>query len=1118
MKVSPWMEGQFSPGRSLAIFLLLMALITGSTYAQTVSGTLSGRITDTSGGTVPGVTVIAVEDETQAKRQTMTNEVGFYQIPFAPIGRYTVTFALPGFKTLVRPAIEITLNNTTTLTVTLEVAAQHEVITVTADTPQIDTTGGELKTSFNAQHVMDKPIFDRNMLALAADVPGFQTNPVNGQNNPTASSGSSVQINGTGTRAATFQTDGVNNDDSSENQNRQNVNISSIKEFQILRNSFSAEFGRGAGAVVLVQTKNGTNAFHGDAYWYTRNSLFNAQSYFGNLAGSPKSTIHRHLYGGTLGGPIHKDKLFFFQSIERTIDKGAGLVFRDILLPNERTPDPSVTNPADRAWIQGIIDRYPNVLPNFGSRTYVTLRGRNYPSQDYSTRIDLPAKANHYFTFRYQFSGQVFDNEDNLVRGEATQQNNRQQNFGSTYTHVFTPKTVGEFRWAVGRRRTTVNIKDGNDTPIVRIGGYSYGTTLGNSGVFPIFRFQTDFQYVYNLTTMLTPRNSLKVGADVRKQQLNDRADQYSRGFWSFGAAQGQSGIQNFLRGYVSSFTKSWGPNFLGNRMGEMNVYVQDDWKLRPNLTLNFGARLERVLKLKEVNHLVDYGFGTDTYIEPRMGFAWSPGKADGILRKILGGPGNFVLRGGGGFYHGRLFQSAFSQNGASIRFNPPNALSQSYSQPDIGGPADPTRDFVFIPGSFPATRYSPTFVDPGLRMPYTEQWNLTLERQFPHRTSLSISYTGNRGIGLLLYDLTNRAEFPIQAPNDPRVSVGNRGVMIDRIIPPPGPQPNPDAPNYEELLQQWNQRNSLYTSPPPGAISLGNLRTNDRRPDPRYSGVLHVINGSWSYYHGLQVSVVKAYSRGLALNANYTWSKAIDTGSELTFTGLDLGASPNGKNSAAALHGLSLFHQKQRVVINYSYNLPFFARANPILRSLLGGWQVAGTTSFSTGNPFTIRAGYDLNGDGNDGDRPNLVNPAILGVSIDNGRNDPRFPCDPRDSRSSPNCRQISQSVIRPTDIFPNATSTERIFLPGSGFQGSLGRNTFFVHGQNNTDFQVSKGFRLREGHQFLIRMEFYNFFNRVQWDYPQRDALSIERTFLRISDQRNSPRTGQFVLRYVF
>lgn len=1093
--------------------LWLSFLIAGMIYGQTVSGTLNGRVTDPSKATVPGVTVVAVEEETKARRTTITNEEGFYQIPFAPIGQYSVTFSMPGFKTLVRPHIEVRLNNTTVLDASLEIAAQAEVVTVTGDAPVIDTSGGELKTSFDSRHIDNKPIFDRNMLALAEDIPGFQTNPVSGQNNPTASSGSSVQVNGTGTRSATFQTDGVNNDDSSENQNRQNVNISSIKEFQVLRNSFSAEFGRGAGAVVLVQTKSGTNAFHGDAYWFTRNQIFNAQSYFGNLAGAPKGAIHRHLYGGTIGGPIRKDKIFFFQSVERVSDRGASLGFRDILLPDERTPDPSLS-PRDRAWVQGIIDRFPNVAPNFGTRTYTALRGRNYPTQDYSTRIDVPAKANHSLTFRYQFSGQVFDNDDNLIRGEATKQNNRQQNFGSTYTHVFTPRTVGELRFALGRRRTTVNIKDGNDTPIVRFSGLTYPTTLGSSGVYPILRYQTDFQYVYNLSTIISTKHALRLGTDIRRQQLNDRADQFSRGFWTFGVTPGYNSVQNFLRGFVSSYQRSWGPNFLGNRMGEFNFYVQDDWKARRNVTLNFGARLETVLRIKEVNQLLDYGYGNNNYIEPRFGFAWTPSVRDGLLRKILGNPGRFVVRGGGGFFHGRIYQSVFSQNGASVRFNPPNALTQAYTDVaantetpyGIAGPGDPTGGFIFTPGTAPSVRYSPTLVDPGLRMPYTEQWNVTVERELPYKLALTVSYVGNRGIGLLFFDSTNRAEFPIRAPNDPRVSAPNRGVMMDCLIT----APVTGDPDYDQRLQD-------YQNPPAGCISLAQLRVNDRRPDPRYSAVTRIYNGAWSYYHGLQLTLTKRYSHGLYVSGNYTWSKVIDTGSEATFTGLDAGSSPNGKDSARYMRGLGLFHQAHRLVINYSYRLPFFTQAPSLMQQIFGGWLIGGTTAFSTGNPFTIIAGYDLNADGVGGDRPNLVNPAILGASIDNARRDPNRPCNAGDPRA---CPQVSQGRILPGDIYPNAATpaSQRYFVPGLENQGNLGRNTFFTHGQNNWDFQISKAFRIREGHSLTVRMELYNLFNRVRWDYPNRSALNVESIFLRITDQRNGPRTGQFSLRYIF
>ncbi|RPJ55220.1 MAG: hypothetical protein EHM23_26885 [Acidobacteria bacterium] len=1074
--------------KPVLVLLFIFLVTTAFVSAQTVSGTIIGRVTDQTGGAIPGATVNAIEQSTQAQRNTITDEAGNYRIPFAPLGKYVLTISMAGFKTVVHSNVEVRLNTTVAVNVELSVAEREEIVTVTAEPAAVDTTSGELKFSFSAQQIEDKPVMGRNMLSLAADVPGFQTNPVSGQDNPTASSGSSVQINGTGTRAATFQTDGVNNDDSSENQARQKVNLSAIKEFQVLRNNFSAEFGRGAGAVVLVQTKSGTNSFHGDAYWYTQNNILNAQSYFGNLAGAKKEAIHRHLYGFTAGGPVVKDKLFFFQSLERVKDKGSSLRTVDILLPEERSIDPAATNltDADKAWIHSIIDRFPAVAPNapnLGPRVFSTLRDRNWPTQDYGTRVDVPVNDNHNVWFRYQLSAQVFDNEDYPIKGEATKQDNRQQNFGSAYTHVFTPKTVGEFRMAVGRRRTTVNIKDGNETPIVRFSGLTRGTTMGSSGVYPILRYQTDFQFVYNLSHLLTTKHALKTGTDIRRQHLNDRADQYSRGYWTFATAGGLNAIQNFRRGYVTTFTRSWGPNFLGNRGGELNFYVSDDWKALRNLTLNFGARFERVLKTSEVNDLIDYGFGSDNYIDPRFGFAWSPSVDDGFLRTLTGGPGQFVIRGGAGFFHGRIFQSILSQNDASVRFNPPSAMTSTFR--DVFGVADPSGGFVFTPGTIPSVRYTPTVVDPDLRMPYTEQWNLTVERQFPHRVSLSASYTGNHGVANVFYDAINRAEFPILAADHPNVSAANRGLMIDCVDP-----------------------NPLNANPAPGCISRTQPRTNDRRPDPRYNGYLRVFNGAWSYYHGLQVMVEKKYSNNFAISGNYTFGKAIDTGSEATYTGLDQGSSSNLKNAAAAMRGLSLFHQQHRAVFNYSYRLPALG-GTPILRHIVGGWMMAGTTTFASGNPFTITAGYDVNGDGLSSDRPFLLNPSILGTSIDNPRLDPATG------------RQISQAYIKNTDIYPNASTTDRIFLPGLGYQGDLGRNTFFAHGANNTDIQFSKLFPgWREGHQLAVRIEFFNFFNRTQWGFPNRSALTAENTFLSITAARNGtlPRYGQFAIRYTF
>ena len=298
--------------------LLLATLFSILLRGQTVTGTLEGRITDPSGAVMPQVSVTANSTETGLSRSTKSNGEGFFQITFLPVGRYTVTADAAGFGTMQREA-EVELSTAHEVSFSMKPAAVGAAVTVLAESPEIDTSRGDLKSTLDAKTIEDRPLSSRNMLALVEQLPGFQsTGGYSGVNNPTLSSGSYVSFNGAGSRSVAFQIDGVNNDDSSEGTSRQNVNISAIKEFQVLTNSYSAEFGRAGGAVVLVQTKSGTNKIHGDLYEFLQNDKLNANSYFNNSFGTkPDGTpvaarppYRRNQYGYTVGGPVVKNKLF----------------------------------------------------------------------------------------------------------------------------------------------------------------------------------------------------------------------------------------------------------------------------------------------------------------------------------------------------------------------------------------------------------------------------------------------------------------------------------------------------------------------------------------------------------------------------------------------------------------------------------------------------------------------------------------------------------------------------------------------------------------------------------------------------------------------------------------
>src|SRR6185503_11110618 len=324
-----------------------------------------------------------------------------------------------------------------------------------------------------------------------------------------------------------------------------------------------------------------------------------------------KPVNRRNQFGFTAGFPILKNKLFGFVNADHTENTGANTYTRDVFLAAERNPanwfkvTPANDTPANRAFIQSVIDRIPaSLVPNDprSARTFVGAQGFNFPARDYSGRLDWNPREVDTFNARWQYTRQRFDAED-IIRGERADQNNKQQNFGLTWTHLFSARTVGEFRYGLGLRTTLVNITAGGDTPIVRFENpiSIAPTTIGNAGQFPIQRYQTDHQLVYNLTTLFGDKHYFKAGTDIRRQRLDDLADSNSRGFWQFNrTCNGSSnlyasGFEALINGCVAQFQKGYGPFFLENRINESNFYAEDNWKIRSNLTLNFGFRYEYV-------------------------------------------------------------------------------------------------------------------------------------------------------------------------------------------------------------------------------------------------------------------------------------------------------------------------------------------------------------------------------------------------------------------------------------------------------------------------------------------------------------------------------------------
>jgi hypothetical protein len=1060
--------------RASVVVVAFLAFLAFNSPAQTVSGTLRGTVTDPNGAVVPNATILIKNTETGLERTVVSSDEGLFNSTFLPIGNYTLEASRTDFNRVVRQNVTISLNETTVVNIQLSPNVSGEVTVVDEPAP-INSTNQQIASSLINAQIVERPVANQtNFLSLAETFPGFQENPTSGQNNPTASSGSSVNFNGTGTRGTTFQINGVNNDDSSENQNRQGAALATIKEFQVITNSFTAEFGRGYGAVVLVQTLSGTNKFKGNVYWFHNDSALNAASNVFS-PGAAKPVARRNQFGGVVGFPIWKNKFFAFLSADHLENSGANTYRRDVLTAAERNPanwftvTPQFDTPANRAFIQSVVDRFANVMPNTTQgtqgRVFLGQQPFDFPARDYSARFDWNATKKDVLFARWQYTRQIFTAEEILI-GERADQNHHQQNYGLNWTHNFTPNIVGEFRYGLGLRTTIVDIAAGNDTPILRFAnsGVIAASSIGSAGNFPIHRYQTDNQFVYNLSAIVGGNHFLKTGVDIRRQHLDDLADNFSRGFWNFGTScrvtatqtiTYTTGYQALLNGCISNFQKGYGPFFLENRIGEVNLYFEDNWKIFSNLTLNLGGRYEYVEAPSEAEDRIVYGFKDDkNNIEPRVGFAYSPDFKNGFLHRIFGDMGRSSIRGGFGLYHGRLFQSVFSQGGATVRFNPPNALFLDQSTPSATFNStnlpDPTMGFVFVPGPQTA-RHSITIPDPDLEMPYTEQWNLTFERQLPWSSAVRISYTGNRGIGLLRYVQSNLA---IHDPNGVLVANHpNNGSLAGQII-------RPAADIYCAGTTAANVTDQCPNVVPIAAneYSVRVPRTDQRRPDPRYTTNLLVGNGAWSYYHGLQIEYNKRLSHNLTFQAAYTWSKAIDTQSEATFVGAG-DSNANGPDARIS-RALSRFHTPHRFTFFGTWRSPYFDKDKGVLGQLLGGWEISPVFKWIHGTPFTISGqAFDLNLDGFSEVRPVVVDPSVIGRRIDNPA--------------------TSQQILAGAFRLPTSVADFQCCL--------LGRNTFYLDGVKNVDLNITKRFFMPwEGHLLTLRMDMFNAFNHVQYGFP--------------------------------
>ncbi len=1043
---------------SVAVIMsMLWVLGMEAARAQTILGSISGVVTDPRGDPIVGATVTIKNEDTGLTRVLTTNELGFYRADSLPIGEnYTVTVEHPGFKKEIRTKIAVRAVAITRVDVQLQVGEIAEVIEVTATAAELlERTEARVAKSIESRQVFELP--GRNTLTgLALLVPGTVPN-VPGM------PGSGFATSGGRSRSNNFNLDGSNNNDDSLSIPRQTVPPEAIAEFQIVTNNFNAEQGRNSGAVVNVITKSGTNEYHGTVHWTWAGNGLDALTlqqervYRGALQQglpkhqalrSAKNPVVRNLGGFTLGGPIRKEQTFFFGSYDVDLLRSTiGSAARNAI--TREGLDLIRANAAAQGFRPEAVDFLASTFPvanDFSTRFNVNVAAPGQPpllipfarfnrglveTLTYRTNFHrFLTRLDHRLGERDQLFGRyLFDDSDDpgtpaSLRGQEIGTAVRNQSLTLVHTHVFSPRAVNEFRFAYNRRAITFPLGE----TVRRFGAFSIGGvggafTLGNIN-FPQFRTDNIYQYA-NKYTFTFGRHSLRAGVDIRRVQLNSFFAPIVDGQVTY------PNLRAFLRDENATFNQYAGEAYVPSRLTELGAFFQDDLRLTPNLTLNLGVRYEYTGT--PFNYFSNAKPDINNW-GPRFGFAWNP-KTDrtGFWGWLTGGD-KLVIRGGYSLTYDQIFQNVLlntSRNyprGVQVALGP---ISGQRLFLRSNWPSPPTpQDFVRLGGNPDLLPYRYFSLNKRVSQPYTNQYSLTLQRQFFNDYVLSIGYVGTRALKLIREYETN---------------IGFFKAAVDR---------NP----------------SVYQS----VLPFLQLTTRGGQPvylrDPARGSILVGDGHAQSWYNSLQVSLDKRLSRGLQFGAAYTYSSYISTSDDILGAWLAQ-TLPANPIDARLDRGRSIYDRPHRFVINYVWDIPGYKGERGVLRQMLSGWRLSGITTFQSGTPYSV-----FNNNNALGILPGQITTIAFSqrVSINPG-GDPTLV-----TGVGPDGRPLN----------PNAYW----IVPGtnSGIVGNSGRNRFRTEGVNNFDMALVKEIRITETQHLQVRWEVFNAFNHRQFIYPPPNFLS--------------------------
>ena len=1104
---------------------IVLLLLCGSvTTAQTFRGTILGTVTDTSGAVIDGATVTARNLDTGLERATQTSGDGSYSIPELPLGTYKLTVGKDGFQTSVTTDVKVDVAAESRVDAVLKPGSVNTQVTISAETlPQIETTSDALGGTLTSSDIVNLPINGRDYTKLIFLTPGIAGSPDQITDSP--GSFGVFSVNGARGRSNNFLLDGTDMNDGYHNIPALNqggvfavpsalLPVDAIAELHVISN-FEAEYGRNAGGIILFVTKSGTNTFHGGVLEYFRNNALDARNFFdpAGPGGQPQAPFHNNQYGGSFGGPIVRDKTFFYANYEGQREAG-GSVSIDSVPSTGTGPGGSLTpadatNPVIANLLSAAVAAkrgaplWPAAnLPGISSNAVVITPFRNRVDSAIG-KIDHAINANNNLSGRYYYSNseQAFPLALSPTGGQlpggntvtptivhlvslslvttlsSTQVNEARLGWNRFYEAFlpadggFHPDTTGLCIAVTGTPCPTSGPGD-TGLPSIVVGGVSI---LGAAGSDPRHRVDSNWQALDNFAWKVG-RHDLKFGYEYRRTTIATSVDSKFRGTLKF------LDVPHFLAGTPSGGNLAIGSNTKRDTVQNSHgLFLEDTFRVTPRLTLNAGLRWDFSGVISEKKNLGSEclftagptctltqlgtgGLSSGLYDPDYKNFAPRLSIAYDVF-----GKGKTIIRAGWGIFYDSLYHSQFltnSVNNSSYAYGPflnPGGPAAVTLITSLATPTLTAGVPIFTPP--PAPSGDITTVDRHLRTPYLYNFNLNIEHQLASKVALQVGYVGSAGHRLLRFrDINQPSQSAIN--NADIACAGGAGISLLVLSPPAPPAAAHNCVSAPRV----------FTVVP--ATNTGVFYINQDESSAK------------SYYHSLQTSLHVNGWHGLTSAANFVWSHSIDTASD----GVDFqpnASQPNDSTRPNLEKGNSNFDLRRRFTWSYVYEFPNLKGS---WSKLTDGWGLDGVLNLQDGQPFHLNFAFydDFSGSGQFFDRPDVIGPIHI-----NSNNPAQFldltsfviPC--------------TLNPVPPAGVSSTAAGNCEA---GTRHFGNMRRDSLRAPSYKQFDFSVFKDTKLGERLTMQLRAELFNLFNHPNFSNPLLPSGIADAGF-------NGPNNGGFL-----